>query len=167
MVGPVAAGSAGRVPGGYPVVGPGVEGTAAKVARALVVEGAQPSGVAVAPGGSAAAAAGMAGVGGPLLLHAPGTLDGARDALFAIRGSLRRAAAGGAAGALSTDGYYELQSIVNGFEAHKLIGVAGQGLPVIPQPDAERPLGRARIASAAPDEPSRGYWTGRSEPGDG
>jgi hypothetical protein len=167
MVGPVAAGQAGRVPGGYPVVGPGVEGTAAKVARALTVEGAQPSGVAVAPAGSAVAAAGMAGVGGPLLLHAPGTLDGARDALFAIRGSLRRAAAGGAAGALSSDGYYELQSIVNGFEAHKLIGVAGQGLPVIEQPQSERPLGGARIASVPPDEPSRGYWTGRSEPGGG
>ena len=168
MVGPVAAGAAGRVPGGYPVVGPGLEGTSARVARALTVEGARPTGVAVAPSGSAAAAAGMAGVGGPLLFHAPGTLDGARDALFAIRDSLRRAAAGGATGALSSGGYYELQSIVNGFEAHKLIGVAGQGLPVIPQPESERGLGQARIASVPPpDEPSRGYWTGRAEPGRG
>ena len=161
MVGPVAAAEAGRVPGGYPVVGPGLEGTSARVARALVVEGARPSGVGVAPSSAPGAAAGMAAVGGPVLFHAPGRLDGARDALFAIRDSLRRAVAGGANGALDSAGYYDLQSIVNGFEAHKLIGVAGQGLPVIPQPDAERPLGRARIASTPPDQPVRGYWTGR------
>lgn len=168
MVGPEAAAAAGRVPGGFPAVGPGLEGTAARVARMLVAEGARPTGAAVAPSSAAGPAAGMAAVGGPLLLHASGRLDGARDALFAIRDSLRRAAAGGAGGALDDRGYYELQSIVNGFEAHKLIGVAGQGLPVIPQPDAERPLGRARVASAAvPNGPERGYWSGRAEPGGG
>lgn len=167
MVGPVAAAESGRVPGGYPVVGPGLEGTSARVARALVVEGARPTGVGVAPSTAAAASAGLAAVGGPVLLHAPGILDGARDALFAIRDSLRRAVAGGGTGALDARGYYELQSIVNGFEAHKLIGVAGQGLPVIPQPDAERPLGRARVASTPPDQPTRGYWTGRADPDSG
>jgi hypothetical protein len=167
MVGPVAASQAGRVPGGYPVAGGNPEETSARVARALVVEGARPTGVAVAPSSAAGPGAGMAAVGGPLLLHAPGRLDGARDALFAIRDSLRRAVAGGATGALDSAGYYDLQSIVNGFEAHKLIGVAGQGLPVIPQPDSERPVGRARVASTPPDQPTRGYWTGRADPGSG
>jgi hypothetical protein len=168
MVGPEAAGAAGRVPGGFPAVGPGLEGTAARVVRMLVAEGARPTGVAVAPSSAAGPAAGMAAIGGPLLLHASGRIDGARDALFAIRDSLRRAAAGGASGALDDRGYYELQSIINGFEAHKLIGVAGQGLPVIEQPLAERPVGRARVASAAaPDRPERGYWSGRTEPGGG
>jgi hypothetical protein len=168
MVGPEAAGAANRVPGGFPAAGPGHEGTAARVARMLVAEGARPTGVAVAPSAAAGPAAGMAAIGGPLLLHASGRLDGARDALFAIRDSLRRAAAGGASGALDDRGYYELQSILNGFEAHKLIGVAGQGLPVIEQPPAEREIGRARVASAAaPDRPERGYWSGRTEPGGG
>lgn len=167
LVGPEASAQAGRVPGGYRLVASGLEGASARVARALVVEGARPSGVAVISAAAVNASAGLAGVGGPVLFHVPGTLDGARDSLFAIRDSVRRVVAGGASGALSTGGYYELQSIVNGFEAHKLIGVAGQGLPVIPQPESERPLGRARVASAAPEEPSRGYWTGRAEPGGG
>jgi hypothetical protein len=168
LVGPEAAGAAGQVPGGFPAVGPGLEGTAARVARMLVAEGARPTGAALASSAAAVHAAGMAAVGGPLLLHAPGRLDGARDGLFAIRDSLRRAVAGGASGALDDRGYYEVQSIVNGFEAHKLIGVAGQGLPVIDQPAAERPIGRARVASAAaPERPERGYWSGRTEPGGG
>jgi hypothetical protein len=83
--------------------------------------------------------------GGPALLHSPGTIDGARDWLFARRSQLRRIALSGAGGALSTASYYELQSLANGFDAHRLIGVGGQGLPVIEQPLAERPIGRARI----------------------
>lgn len=168
MVGGEAAGAAGRVPGGFAVTGPGLEGVAARVARVLVSEGARPKGVAVAPSTTpgAVAAAGLAAVGGPVLLHAPGRLDGARDAVLGVRDSVRAAVAGGATGGLDDEGYLQFQSAVNGFEAHKLIGVAGQGLPVIPQPDAERPVGRARVASAAaPEAPSRGYWSGRTQPG--
>jgi hypothetical protein len=70
-------------------------------------------------------------------------------------------ALGGFTGALRTESYYELQSIVNGFEAHKLIGVSGQGLPVIDQPLSERPLGLARRSNTPPSGDGPRYWTGR------
>jgi hypothetical protein len=47
----------------------------------------------------------------------------------------------------------ELQSVVNGYDTDRLIGVAGQGLPVYSQPLAERPVGAARLGTDPP--PSR------------
>ena len=161
LVGPEAAARAGEVPGGHPIGEP--SWTALSVAIADVafrVEGAGPGGLGlVAVGG--APLQGLLAAGGPILLHEPGSLEGVRDTLFAHRERLRSIALAGAAGALSTDAYYELQSIVNGFDAHKLIGVAGQGLPVIDQPLEERPLGLARRSNVAPVELGPQYWTGR------
>lgn len=106
---------------------------------------------------------GLAASPGLVLLHArPGALDGARDWMFANRGNFRRVYAVGAAGGLNNDGYYETQSLVNGFEAHLLIGVAGQGLPVIEQPAHERPIGRARTRAYESAPASSSYWTDRA-----
>jgi hypothetical protein len=164
LVGPEAAARAGEVPGGHPVF----EGTLATIAVACaqLAFGVERSGagrVALVPDvlrGPAQLAALVAG-GGPILLHAPGGLDGVRDALFTHRDQLRAVAVAGAEGGLSTHSYYELQSLVNGFDAHKLIGVAGQGLPVIDQPLEERPVGLARRSSTPPSETGSRYWTGR------
>lgn len=56
----------------------------------------------------------------------------------------------GSTGPLDTRGVYEVQSLVNGYDAHRLSGVAGQGQPVYEQPLAEREIGRARPGNAPP-----------------
>lgn len=108
----------------------------------------------------------------PVLVHEPGTLAPLTDWLFSFEGRFGLADQVflvGAVGALDNDSYTLLQSILNGFDIHRLIGVAGQGLPVIPQPLSERPLGQARVASyegpgtdgeEPPDQPD--YWTARA-----
>jgi hypothetical protein len=64
-------------------------------------------------------------------------------------------------GGLATSEYWKLQGAANGFRVDQLQGVAGQGLPVIRQPLAERPLGRARTDGAldwgSTSPPN--YWT--------
>jgi hypothetical protein len=161
LIGPEAAARAGEVPGGHPLGDDTWAALSASVADiALRVEGASGGGLAMVAEGGAALLPLLA-AGGPILLHAPGSLGGARDTLFAVRDRLRSIALAGATGQLTTDSYYELQSIVNGFEAHKLIGVAGQGLPVIEQPLEERPLGLARRSNTPPVEMGPQYWTGR------
>lgn len=161
LVGPEAAARAGEVPGGDPIADASWAALSASVADiAFRVEGAGPGGLAlVADGGPGPL--GLLPAGGPILMHAPGSLEGVRDVLFAHRDRVRSVALGGASGGLTTDSYYELQSIVNGFEAHKLVGVGGQGLPVIDQPLSERPLGLARRSNEAPVELGPQYWTGR------
>jgi hypothetical protein len=165
LVGPEAAARAGDVPGGHPVFEEDALGAASALFRlAYGTEQSTASGITLVPAtlaGNGALLAALAAGGGPVLVHADGALDGARDALFAHRDRLRAVALAGATGALSTDAYYELQSIVNGFEAHKLIGVSGQGLPVIDQPEGERPLGLARRSNTPPVELGPQYWTGR------
>jgi hypothetical protein len=163
LVGPEAAARAGEVPGGHPLGEASWSALSNAVADiAFRVEGAGPIGVGlVADGGPGTV--GLLPAGGPILLHEPGSLGGVRDTLFAHRDRIRSVALGGATGALTTDAYYELQSIVNGFDAHKLVGVAGQGLPVIDQPLGERPIGLARRSNVAPVELGPQYWTGRGQ----
>ena len=86
----------------------------------------------------------------PIVLHEPTAVDGAREWLFANHRSLRTVYPLDGPGVLSSPAYYELQSILNGYEAHRLIGVAGHGLPVIPQPRAEQPVGLARVGPTPP-----------------
>ncbi len=161
LVGAEAAARAGEVPGGHPLGE--VSTTALSVALADIayrVEGATAGGVGlVAEGGPSPLA--LVGAGGPILVHPAASLDGIRETLFTYRDRLRSVALAGLTGALPSDGYYELQSIVNGFDAHKLIGVSGQGLPVIDQPLSERPLGLARLSNTLPSDTGSPYWTGR------
>ena len=161
LVGPEAAARAGEVPGGHPLGDASWSALSAAVLDiAFRIEGAGPVGLGLVSD-SGPGPLGMLAAGGPILLHPSGSLDGVRDTLFAYRDRLRSVAIGGLTGGLTTDAYYELQSIVNGFDAHKLIGVAGQGLPVIDQPVSERPLGLARRSNTAPVELGPQYWTGR------
>jgi len=175
LVGPEAASRAGEVAGGHPVHADGWQPlSAALCSLAFGVERAGTGAGGPACLGLVAQDAvdpsALLSVGGPIMVHLPGGLDGVRDALFLSRDRLRGVACAGAdgSGALTTASYYELQSIVNGFETHNLIGVAGQGLPVIDQPLAERPLGLARRSAGerVPLEPSA-YWTGRTSAIDG
>ncbi len=108
--------------------------------------------------------AGMVNCGAPVVLHPPGILGpveewiqnhalqfGDLTEVFYIKGP----------GELLTDQYWSLQGAVNGFRTDQLMGVSGQGLPVIRQPFAERPIGLAKTDGAlingsagTPD-----YWT--------
>lgn len=68
-------------------------------------------------------------------------------------------------GQLVTSEYWKLQGAVNGFRVDQLTGVAGEGLPVIRQPLAERPIGLARTDGAF-DWGSYGppnYWTNQGQ----
>ncbi len=162
LVGPEAAAEAGGVPGGHPLRVAALDQLSTEVAEVAAVGSGDMSSVGLLPGGDPALAAGLLSFGAPILLHGPQELGVVRDWMFHRRAQFRRVAVAGTTGALPTRGFYEVQSIVNGFEAHLLIGVGGQGLPVIAQPVEERPLGRARIASRggdADDPPA--YWTGR------
>ena len=64
-------------------------------------------------------------------------------------------------GQLNADEYWRLQGTVNGYRVNELMGVSGQGLPVIRQPLGERPIGAARIDGSLPwgSEPAPNYWT--------
>jgi hypothetical protein len=162
LVGPEAARRAGEVPGGQPLFAETWPTLSAEIAAMyLGVENGDGSHVSMLAEGSGITTAALLSGGGPILVHPLGSLDGGvRDALFSFRDRFRTVALAGATGALTTSSYYELQSIVNGFEAHKLIGVAGQGLPVIDQPQAERPLGLAR-RNKPPEQSGFRYWTDR------
>ena len=161
LVGPEAAARAGEVAGGIPLGEASWAALSVSLAdMAYRLEGATVGGLAlVADGGPPPLP--LVAAGGLVLMHAPGSLDHVRDTLFAHRDRFRTIAVAGATGAVTTEAYYELQSIVNGFDAHKLVGVAGQGLPVIDQPLEERPLGLARRSNTPPVELGPQYWTGR------
>ncbi|HVM09539.1 MAG TPA: hypothetical protein VM345_13815 [Acidimicrobiales bacterium] len=161
MVGPEAASRAGEVQGGHPFHSADWASLSSEMfTAAFQTENVGGGRLALVPAGSPALH-GALSFGGPILVHGSGVLEGVRDALFQSRDRFRSAALIGGANALSTQAYYELQSIVNGFEAHKLIGVAGQGLPVIDQPLAERPVGLARRSSASQVQAESRYWTDR------
>jgi hypothetical protein len=161
LVGPEAANRAGEVPGGQPLFSETWWGLSSEIMAMYVgLENGDGSHVSLLPEGSGITPAALLSGGGPILVHPAGSLEGVRDALFSYRDRFRSVALAGATGELTTASYYELQSIVNGFEAHKLIGVSGQGLPVIDQPLAERPLGLAR-RNRAPEQPASRYWTDR------
>jgi hypothetical protein len=132
---------AARFPGGVAVAGPTPEAQAAALADLLLDLGGVADTTLLAEAGDAGAAPGLALAGAPVVLHAPGTLDGARDWLFDRREGITALRI---AGEEPVGLRRELQSILNEYEIHLLRGSAGQGLPVIPQPVAERPIGMAR-----------------------
>jgi hypothetical protein len=161
LVGPEAAAHAGEMSGGFPIRG----ATKTDVAVALATAAIQPGTVVkLAPAGAPDVSIGLGGEGGVLLYHPDGALGVAGYGFInAHRGSITSAIAGGTIGALGDGGVYDAQSALHGFDTHLLIGVPGQGLPVISQPGPERELGRARVKGALPsgDAP---YWTSRARP---
>jgi len=129
------------VPGGTEVRGSTPAALADALATLLLALGGAPDVIVLAEDDAIdAAVLGLAGA--PVLLHEPSSLEGSADWLFAHRD---RIAVARPAGALQDDVRYDLQSVLNEFEAHLLRGDAGEGLPVIPQPRSERPIGRARV----------------------
>ncbi|HET7652194.1 MAG TPA: hypothetical protein VFK42_04100 [Acidimicrobiales bacterium] len=165
LAGPEAIAEAGSVAGGYPL-----DATdAAALARiagnaATLVENRTAIAAGAAPIGTAAAV-GLAGIGGVVVLHPGGALDDANAQwLRDHQSQLARGWCAGGAGTLGDKGYYDLQSALNHFDAHRLIGVSGQGLPVISQPLAEREIGRARLTGTPARDLNAGYWVGRANP---
>ncbi|MGI8793666.1 MAG: hypothetical protein ACR2H3_10895 [Acidimicrobiales bacterium] len=163
LVGPEASSRAGEVAGGHPLRSSSLTALSAEALdMAVRVERGLASRIVLLPEGGVGAVAGLS-MGGPVVIHEPGGIGSVHDALLVTRGGFRTIALAGATGALSTDAYYRLQSVVNEFDAHLLIGVPGQGLPVISQPQSERPIGRARRAGSGGLERSSSYWTGRTK----
>lgn len=129
------------VPGGTAVRGATAAALSDALSTLLLALGGAPDVVVLAADDEAATAAlGLAGA--PVLLHDPASLEPTTDWLFAHRD---RIALARTAGDLPDPVRYELQSVLNEFEAHLLRGEGGEGLPVIPQPRDERPVGEARV----------------------
>lgn len=123
--------------------------------------------VAIAPVGSSDIL-GLVNLQAPLVLHPLNTLGpvakwfenhslryGLLSTIFYTQGP----------GELTTEEFWLMQGMINGFRVDQLMGVSGQGLPVIRQPWAERPIGKARIdgslgfgSDGTPD-----YWTGAGQ----
>jgi hypothetical protein len=166
LAGPEAIAEAGAVAGAYPLDAADVAALARIVGNAAtLLENRTAIAAGVAPVGTASAI-GLAGVGGVVLLHPGGALDDANAQwLRDHQSQLARGWCAGGLGTLSDKGYYDLQSALNHFDAHRLIGVSGQGLPVISQPLAEREIGRARLAGIPARDLNAGYWVGRANPG--
>ena len=165
LIGPEPSARADEVPGGFPIRG----ATKEEVARALATAVVQPADrnelrVHVAPAGTPDVSVGLCGEGGVLLYHPDGALGGENHRwIHEHQPALAGGVAGGTIGALNDGGIYDLQSALNRFDAHLLIGVPGQGLPVISQPQDERELGRARIAGTVSPEQGA-YWSNRARP---
>jgi hypothetical protein len=111
--------------------------------------------LAVLVGDDSAYSAALVQPGSLALLHGADIIDApTRDWLLSHRTKLSAAhvAAGGRAG-LSEARVYDVQSAVNGFNAHLLVGGDGMGIPVIPQPNEEKAMGKARVTGPAPTTP--------------
>lgn len=123
--------------------------------------------IAIAPSGSSDVI-GLANLGVPVVLHPVDRLGQLEPWIqeHSLRwGELETIHHTQGPGQLTTEEYWKLQAAANGFRVDQLQGVAGQGLPVIRQPLAERPVGMARTDGAfdwgSADPPS--YWTAQGQ----
>lgn len=166
MVGPEAAARVGDVPGSSATAGTSISAIAAELANKSLAAGTVAVDTVVLVPRTSPAINAVTDFGAPIAVHEPGSLTGARDWLYARQATYGRAARAymvGSNGRLGDPGVLELQSILNGFETRLLIGVAGQGLPVIPQPLDERCIGCARVGAmkrSAKAPPA--YWGQRA-----
>lgn len=130
---------------------------------ASVMPHVSPNRLAIAPSGSSDII-GLANLGVPLVMHPSnrlGQLEGWLQDHSVIHGELSEVYYVQGPGELLTDEYWKLQAAVNGFRVDQLTGVAGEGLPVIRQPLAERPIGMARTDGALSfgSQSAPNYWT--------
>lgn len=90
--------------------------------------------------------------GGVVIVHEDGHIsDSLREWLISRRPRFAGAdLVASGAGAVADRGVYELQSALNGFDAHLLTGVDGMGLPVYALPLDERPIGNVRVTGELP-----------------
>jgi hypothetical protein len=151
LVGPEAAALSAEVPAPTAFASSSLFDLANEIARFAHSSVPVPGPVAVVPEGARTVTE-VAGMGAPVLMYRSGSLNGVREWLIertSAHGLPTHAVlAEGASGSIGPSGLYELQSLVNGFAVHKLVGVGGQGLPIIEQPPEERPLGLARVGPA-------------------
>lgn len=162
LVGPGVAERAGEVAGGFPIRGASrLELAAALAQLAVATERMRGLTLHLVPESSA----GLAAATGPglVLWHPDGSLGGTFDVIARQRLGMGRAALLGTIGSFGDEGTYQLQSALHGFDTQLLGGQSGQGLPVISQPQSERPIGQARVAGA-PAEQDGGYWSTRANP---
>ncbi len=123
--------------------------------------------VTIAPDGSGDLM-GLINTQAPIVLHPAGSLGPVADWLqtHSLRfGALTEVFYVTGPGALDTQNFWQLQGTVNGFRVDQLTGESGQGLPVIRQPWAERPIGKARIDGALEwgSEVTPSYWTSSAQ----
>lgn len=141
---------ASRFPGGIAISGDNGGYQAGGLAELLLDLGGAPTEPLLTPYDDMVSAPGLAVSGRPVLLHSGEQLyDGTRNWLLAHRDDLDGIEH---VGSIPDSMRYELQSTVNEFEAHLLRGVSGDGLPVIPQPLDERPIGEARDTRPAAEQ---------------
>lgn len=133
-----------RFPGGEPIVATSAAALSVALADRMAAEAVSADTVVLTPVEHSGTQAALAAFGAPMLTYRPGTLEGSWNWLHAHRSGVQRAFVAGLADEFDEQPYYDLQSLLNEFEAHLLIGQAGQGLPVISQPRDERPIGKAR-----------------------
>lgn len=156
---------AGEVAGAHAVGGASVAALCrAATEEILDVEGVPAFTIALAPAGRPTIQAAAAGA-GPVVVHEFGAIDAeTRAFLRGRRTPVREALLVGSVGGLDADDQWTVEGDLNHFDIHLLQGVSGQGLPVISQPRSERPVGRARVAGAAPADDSPSPWVGRANP---
>jgi len=167
LVGPEAARHEAQLPGSRSLVAASLVELGVDLARlAYDTEKVAPETVLLAPTDSAALLA-LAGMGVPIVVHEPGILNRApRGWLYALveaYGPPHQIYIGGPWQVLGLDGWYEVQSAVNGFETRRLVGRDGDGYP-FEQPWYEQGVGAARVDSEVPSPPPRSsstYWGGR------
>ncbi len=89
-----------------------------------------------------------------VLIHDPGPVpDDLRDWIATRRRRfVRTEICASAPGAFDNANIYFLQSALNGFDAHHLVGGGGDGLPVYAQPIEEQAIGSARVSGALPPQ---------------
>ncbi len=119
--------------------------------------------LAIAPAGSSDVI-GLANLGVPIVAHPPDRLGYLEQWLqdYSLQwGELGQVFHVDGPGGLTTSEYWKLQAAVNGYRVDQLQGVAGEGLPVIRQPMAERPIGMARTDGAFDwgSQSPPAYWT--------
>lgn len=135
------------LPGARALTAGTVAGWAAELAG-LLLQRSGSSGMwgGLAPRDDHVAAVAVAAAGGPVLRYTPGSavVAGADGWLLSHRERLDGLEVAGTRRELPAQAEWWLQGALNVFELHMLRGSAGEGLPVIPQPRHERPLGRAR-----------------------
>ena len=157
--------------GGVLLIGDEVVARAGEVAASTSVPGSDPIAVSVyladrtielldagrayitfVPTSSSPFALGLLPSSGVVIVHQDGRITAElREWLISRRMRLSGAdVVASGAGALPDQGVYELQSALNGFDAHLLIGVDGMGLPVYAQPLDERPIGKVRVTGELP-----------------
>lgn len=167
MVGPEMASRAGDVPGGQPMRSARLTSLSREIAStAYAVEGVAEHALMAVPDSSIGIAAGLTRFAGLMLVHPDNDLDvDTRTWIKWHQPFLTRGYVPSGPGQLDSTGIWELQSALNHFDVDLLVGEAGEGLPVISQPEDERCIGCARESPPYPLRQRAGrYWTSRANP---